>query len=102
MPDEPIVQLIKTSNAIVYFAFLENVDYPIDALHIHALPKIISEEILQYKKQDDINRLTVGKYLLKKLLIDLSFDEKLFSNYVVNELGKPFIKGFHPDRKSVV
>lgn len=96
MSDEPVVPVIKSSKAIVYFAFLENVDFPIDPTHIQALPKIISEEILQYKKQDDINRLTVGKYLLKKLLLDLDFDEKLFSNYAVSELGKPFIKGFHP------
>lgn len=84
------------AEAILYYTYLEDVNHPIDLKYVHGLPPIMSNEILQYKKQDDVNRLTVGKYLLKKLLADLGFDEKLFSDYEINELGKPLIKEFYP------
>ncbi len=82
--------------AIVYYMVFTDVNIPIEEKYIHALPEVLSKEISQYQKQDDINRLTAGKYLLKKMLIDTGFDEKIFSAYQTAENGKPFIPEFHP------
>jgi len=84
------------SKAIVYYTVFDDVHDPIRQDFIHSLPKKMADEILQYKKQGDINRLTAGKYLLKNLLIDGGFSEEIFSHYAIDEMGKPFIKDFHP------
>lgn len=84
------------SKAIIYYTVFKDVQDPIKEEYIHALPKKMADEILQYKKQGDINRLTAGKYLLKNLLIDCGFSEEIFCNYEIDEMGKPFINEFHP------
>lgn len=84
------------ARALVYYTIFENINLPIEEKYIHALPKEITKEILQYHKQNDINRLTAGKYLLKKILIETGFDERIFFSYQIAENGKPFIPGFHP------
>ncbi len=84
------------AEVIIYYTVFEDIDQPIDEKWIHALPASLAAEILLYKKQDDINRLTAGKYLLKKSLTDQGFDPALFSSYQIDEMGKPFIEKFHP------
>jgi len=80
--------------AIIYYTIFDNEETPIDEKHILALPQILSKEILQYRKQDDINRLTAGKYLLKKILDDYCPQISL-NNYSINEMGKPYINGLY-------
>lgn len=63
---------------------------------IRRLPSPMSSEIIQYKKQDDKVRLTVGKYLLYQLIADLGYDKELFSRYSIDSNGKPYIPGFLP------
>jgi 4'-phosphopantetheinyl transferase len=82
------------ATATIYYTVFDNVDIPMDEKYIHALPSIISKEILQYKKQDDINRLTAGKYLLKRILENMGQPD-LLNNYQIDEMGKPFIEGTH-------
>ncbi len=84
------------SKALVYYTVFDDVYEPIKEEYIHALPKKMADEIIQYKKQGDINRLTAGKYLLKNLLSDCGFSTDVFSSYEIDVMGKPFIKGFHP------
>lgn len=84
------------NKAIVYYTVFDDVQIPIQEELVHALPAKMANEILQYKKQSDVNRLAAGKYLLKRLLDDLGFREEVFSSYEIDEMGKPFIKGFHP------
>jgi 4'-phosphopantetheinyl transferase len=84
------------NKAFVYYTVFEDVHEPIREEFIHALPKKMADEIIQYKKQGDINRLTAGKYLLKHLVNACGFSEEIFSSYKIDEMGKPFIKGFHP------
>jgi 4'-phosphopantetheinyl transferase len=78
------------ATAIIYYTVFENIGAPIEEKHIHALPEPLSKEILLYKKQDDINRLTAGKYLLKKILEE-GGSTGLLDKYQVDEMGKPFI-----------
>jgi 4'-phosphopantetheinyl transferase len=78
-----------------YYTVFENVDTPINEKYIHALPPNLAKEILQYKKQDDINRLTAGKYLLKKLLLDAGQPENILDKHEIDPMGKPFINGVH-------
>ena len=96
MKAELIDEKIKQAKALVYYTVFEDINIPIDEKHIHGLPKEVAKEIIQYHKQDDINRLTAGKYLLKKILLNTDFDESIFSSYQIAENGKPFIPGFHP------
>ncbi len=96
MTAEPIITRTGPANAVVYYIVFDDVHEPIANEHIEALPKFISEEIIQYKKQGDINRLTAGKYLLKHILIAQGFDESLFSSYTIDSMGKPYIPGFLP------
>jgi 4'-phosphopantetheinyl transferase len=84
------------AQALVYFTVFNDVHEPINMTCIQNLPAQISAEILQYKQQGDINRLTAGKYLLKKMLVDLNFQPELLNQYAINEMGKPYIPGFHP------
>ncbi len=79
------------AEAIIYYTIFDNEETPIDAKYIHALPDVLSKEILLYKKQDDINRLTAGKHLLKKILSDY-FPQISLENYAIDDMGKPFIK----------
>lgn len=96
MAAEPIPSTIHSAKAMVYYTVFEDIQIPIEEKYINALPDFISEEIFQYKKQGDINRLTAGKYLLKKTLIDLGFDVSVFNAYTTDKMGKPFIPGFLP------
>jgi 4'-phosphopantetheinyl transferase len=84
------------AQALVYFTVFTDVHAPINQASIQNLPEQISAEILLYKQQGDINRLTAGKYLLKKMLMDLHFQPELLGHYAINEMGKPYIPGFHP------
>src|SRR5687768_1011199 len=80
----------------IYYTVFEDVLLPIHTDIIEALPPPITHEILSYQKQDDINRLTAGKYLLKKSIEDHGFSSELFNQYTIDENGKPFISGFSP------
>lgn len=80
------------AEVFVYYTIFENENILIDEKHIRALPEIIAKEILLYKKQDDINRLTAGKYLLKKILHD-HVPQVSLENYSIDAMGKPYIQG---------
>lgn len=84
------------ATAHVFYTVFENVDEPINTKLIDALPKSVSQEIKQYKIQDDINRLTAGKYLLKYALKAHKTSKSVLENYQLNEMGKPFIPEFRP------
>ena len=84
------------AEAIVYYTVWEDVHVPLDEKYIHALPTPIQKEILLYKQQGDINRLTAGKYLLRQLLKDIHESEVLLEAYEIDAMGKPFIAGSHP------
>lgn len=84
------------AQVIIYYAVIENPEMKLDDDIVKGLPYPMASEILQYKKQDDVVRLTVGKYLLRKMLMDLNYDVEIFKQYATEESGKPFIPGFLP------
>jgi len=96
MATDSIQPIVHSAKAMVYYTVFDDVQIPIDKKLIQALPDFISEEIFQYKKQADINRLTAGKYLLKKILLDLGYDLSLFNAYTTDNMGKPYIPDFLP------
>jgi 4'-phosphopantetheinyl transferase len=82
------------ATATIFYTVFDHVDTPLDEKLIRALPEMMAKEILQYKKQDDINRLTAGKFLLKKILENMGEPNRL-NDYQIDAMGKPFIKGLH-------
>lgn len=84
----------EDSNIWVYYAIIEDPSYPIvDKLKPYLTDAFLTE-IYLYKKIGDQNRLAVGKYLLRKLIIDLGYDESIIHEYKIDEMGKPFIPNF--------
>lgn len=81
--------------AWVYYTVLEDPHEEMPRHITEQLPPLMAEEILRYKKVSDINRLTAGKYLLKKALNDTG-NIDLLHQYAIDEMGKPYIKNWHP------
>lgn len=81
---------------MVYYCVIENPDMDLDESVVKLLPENLASEILQYKKQDDIVRLTVGKYLLRQLVTDLHYKQSILHEYRLDDNGKPQISGFLP------
>jgi len=84
------------AEVLVYYTVFEDVQHPVDIKFIEVLPEKLKNEILQYRKQSDINRLTAGKHLLKHVIKECGFGPETINNYQIDAMGKPFIEGFFP------
>ncbi|MDP2058232.1 MAG: molybdopterin molybdotransferase MoeA [Flavobacteriaceae bacterium] len=101
----PLPHQIRKSNSYSLLALLEAEKIQADLLHLADEPKTIEEKLSEALKTNDILLLSggvsKGKYdYIPQILNDLGV-EKVF-HFVLQQPGKPFWFGVHPELKTVI
>lgn len=101
----PLLHQIRKSNSYSLLALLEVDKIQADLLHLADEPKTIEEKLSEALKTNDILLLSggvsKGKYdYIPQILNDLGV-KKVF-HFVLQQPGKPFWFGVHPELKTVI